>query len=67
MTRDKPYPTDLYPGCPCYSCDSKAWVKTGSFLDRFAPRMSLCPRCGSKRCRGAYDHASAEEKGCNGD
>lgn len=42
-----PYPTDLYPGCPCVEC-MREW---STFT-----RMALCPTCGSKRCPGASDH-----------
>jgi len=44
------YPAHLYPGCPCYTCDSKTWSYPGA-------RMTLCPRCGDKRCPAAHDHA----------
>lgn len=44
------YPTGLYPGCPCYACDSPTWATP------FSARMSLCPTCGYKRCPGAMDH-----------
>lgn len=53
------YPEHLYPGCPCYACDSPTWPKypneRGGY---FCPpaRLSLCPRCGSKRCEGAVNH-----------
>jgi hypothetical protein len=50
-----PYPADLYPGCPCYACDSPNWETAGGVT--FA-RMCLCPRCGSKRCEGAVDHTN---------
>jgi len=50
----EPYPADLYPGCPCYRCDSPTWT-TGLSGFAFA-RMTLCPTCGNKRCPGAVDH-----------
>lgn len=53
-----PYPVDLYPGCPCYSCDAKTWKRDEAGFPM--ARMSLCPRCGSKRCWGAIDHAKFE-------
>ncbi|AEQ20960.1 hypothetical protein E3_0470 [Rhodococcus phage E3] len=52
------YPTELYPGCPCYRCDSPSWP-TITFRDgeeHAVGRMTLCPMCGSKRCPGAMDH-----------
>lgn len=54
---DKPYPADLYPGCPCHVCDSPTWptIQLGAF-DVPMARMSLCPTCGNKRCPGAVDH-----------
>ena len=67
LEASKPYPDDLYPGCPCYSCDSQTWPRTGTIWDRFPQRMNLCPYCGSKRCRGAINHRRPErEGGCNG-
>lgn len=49
------YPTELYPGCPCQTCDSPTWpVLHGIPL----ARMSLCPNCGNKRCPGAANHAN---------
>lgn len=53
------YPADLYPGCPCFDCDSQTW-HTGFALGRM--RMSLCPNCGNKRCPGAANH----ENQCSG-
>ena len=41
---EAPYPTDLYPGCPCAACDHRNV-------------MNLCPSCGNKRCPAAMDHA----------
>ena len=49
------YPAELYPGCPCYACDSQTWPKEDGF--GFPMRMSLCPTCGNKRCPAASDHA----------
>lgn len=49
-----PYPQEFYPGCPCYTCDHPTWAVVGGFP---SARMSLCPRCGSKRCYGAINHA----------
>ena len=54
-----PYPVDLYPGCPCYACDSPTWPLFTDHEGRKraqVERMSLCPRCGSKRCEGAVNH-----------
>lgn len=48
------YPAELYPGCPCYTCDSPTWPVFNGMLVRV--RMSLCPTCGDKRCPGAQDH-----------
>jgi hypothetical protein len=51
-----PYPTDLYPGCPCYACDSPTWPSDSVWGTAFSRRMSLCPHCGNKRCPGAANH-----------
>lgn len=52
-----PYPQDLYPGCPCYACDSKTWPGWRNGMSApFPVRMSLCPNCGNKRCPAAFDH-----------
>nr|WP_324130082.1 hypothetical protein [Aeromicrobium sp.] len=51
-----PYPEHLYPGCPCYRCDSPTW---GSVAGIPIARMCLCPTCGNKRCPGAMDHDQA--------
>lgn len=48
-----PYPPEFYPGCPCYACDSPFWARVDNFP---LMRMSLCPKCGNKRCPGAKDH-----------
>lgn len=55
------YPAELYPGCPCYTCDQKGRIDAARAQGRYAypTRMSLCPRCGSKRCRGAGNHVHA--------
>ncbi len=54
-----PYPVGLYPGCPCYKCDSATWAPVGSgFSTLCRTRMSLCPKCGNKRCPGAADHTN---------
>jgi hypothetical protein len=50
------YPVHLYPGCPCYACDSLTWPRYGTEVSALPARMSLCPRCGSKRCEGAVNH-----------
>lgn len=47
----KPYPQELFPGCPCKACvpvDADPWS--------FHAQMHLCPHCGNKRCPGAADH-----------
>lgn len=49
-----PYPTEFYPGCPCWECDEPSWPEINGFKIR--ARMSLCPKCGNKRCPGAADH-----------
>lgn len=54
------YPKELYPGCPCYACDSQTWERVPLGFARL--RMSLCPTCGNKRCPGAADH----RKPCSG-
>lgn len=46
-----PYPADLYPGCPCATCDAPT---DGSY----ARRMALCPTCGNKRCPGSGNHTN---------
>ena len=53
-----PYPVALYPGCPCYTCDSMTWDQDGFRLrgELLPQRMSLCPSCGNKRCPGAIHH-----------
>lgn len=50
------YPAHLYPGCPCYACDSQTWKPWPGTDFVFAQRMSLCPTCGNKRCPAATDH-----------
>jgi hypothetical protein len=57
--QDGPYPRDLYPGCPCYACDSQTWRVDPTWGTAFSQRMSLCPQCGNKRCPGAADHTNA--------
>ncbi|WP_238840702.1 hypothetical protein [Prescottella equi] len=53
------YPEHLYPGCPCFSCDSPTWpTETIGFT-----RMSICPMCGDKRCPGAHHHAKHRVEG----
>lgn len=57
MTGLATYPAELYPGCPCYACDSQTWPQEyAPYGFRLAVRMSLCPHCGNKRCPGARDH-----------
>lgn len=55
------YPTESYPGCPCYVCDQKPRIeaaRTAGDIFRIYPnRLSLCPTCGDKRCPGAIDHS----------
>ena len=53
MPNTDAYPADLYPGCPCYRCDSQTWRSISGIP---MARMSLCPTCGNKRCPGAADH-----------
>jgi len=51
--KPKPYPEDLFPGCPCKACvpaDTDPWS--------FHAQMHLCPHCGNKRCPGAADHTN---------
>lgn len=54
-----------YPICICLYC-GPPWRgdQYTESIDRLIPRswMSLCPRCGSKRCDGAVDH----RKPCRG-
>lgn len=52
------YPEELYPGCPCYACDSEGRKDDPLWF----PRMNLCPECGNKRCPGAANH----ENECTG-
>jgi hypothetical protein len=55
-----PYPAEFYPGCPCYACDSPTWQTDPAFgVFNIRVRMSLCPRCGNKRCPGAANHENA--------
>ena len=53
-----PYPVDLYPGCPCYACDSATWTDLPGAAPFLRVRMSLCPTCGCKRCPAAADHTN---------
>jgi hypothetical protein len=56
-TDPKPYPADLYAGCPCFECDQAPRIAAAkTTIERFPNRMSVCPTCGSKRCPGADHH-----------
>lgn len=55
-TQPTPYPAELYPGCPCWKCDSDTWPTVEGLGFPLRVRMSLCPTCGNKRCPGAADH-----------
>jgi hypothetical protein len=57
-----PYPVELYPGCPCYACDSPTWQSVSGIP---MARMSLCPTCGNKRCPAADDHTKWKCTGSN--
>lgn len=55
---DKPYPADLYVGCPCFKCDQpfeEIVLGNGETIQQLT-RMSVCPECGNKQCPGASDH-----------
>ena len=51
-----PYPAELFPGCPCYACDSQTWKPYPGMKFVVPQRMSVCPTCGYKRCPSAMNH-----------